>query len=87
MGESLITPYSLDRTLFAPPGIDPERLGILRAALDKAAADTEFLSNMKRLGRPVDYLSGEATFALLARILKDEGTLKRFVRKDGKAFL
>jgi len=85
--ESLIALYSLDRTLFGPPGIDPERLGILRRALDRAAADPEFLSNMERLGRPVDYLSGEGTLTLLARILKEEGTLKRLVSKDGKAFL
>ncbi len=45
-------PYSL------PPGVPQERIQIMRDAFDKTMKDPQFLSDAKKLGRPVIPTSG-----------------------------
>jgi tripartite-type tricarboxylate transporter receptor subunit TctC len=77
----LVQVYALDRTLIGPPGLPAGRLSALRAALDAAAADPEFLANMAKLGRPVTYLTGEQTTRLIDGIRAGGDDLRRLVRE------
>lgn len=77
--KSIVEIYGLDRSFFAPPGLPEGRLAALRGALDRAMADPEFLENMRRLGRPIDYLPGAATTALLGDILSDRERIRQLV--------
>jgi tripartite-type tricarboxylate transporter receptor subunit TctC len=72
---SLVRIYALDRALFGPPELPAPRLKALRAALDAAIADPEFLLSAKKLKRPVDYLPGAETRALLEGVLSSRGRI------------
>ncbi|MEI6874067.1 MAG: tripartite tricarboxylate transporter substrate-binding protein [Spirochaetota bacterium] len=78
--QTLVHMYALERTLFAPPSLSEGRLKTLRDALDKAVADPEFRSGMKAVQRPVNYLGGSETTALLMDILAYEAEIKPLVR-------
>ncbi|MEI6385105.1 MAG: tripartite tricarboxylate transporter substrate-binding protein [Spirochaetota bacterium] len=67
--KALVRIYGLERTLFAPPGLPPSRLKTLREALDRTIADPEFQLGMLAVQRPVSYLSGAETDALLKDVL------------------
>jgi len=71
--------YALDRTLFGPPLIPAGRLAALRGALDRAVSDPGFRSDMKALGRPMDFLDGADTAALLETILSYQDRIKPLV--------
>ena len=77
--QALVEIYALDRTMIAPPGMDPARLKTLRDALDKAVVDPEYLQNMAALKRPVDYLSGADLTQLLQGILSKKDQIKPLV--------
>src|SRR5438045_8490234 len=46
------------RSVYAPPGIPPERLATLRDAFEKTVRDAEFLARMKAQRLEVDAASG-----------------------------
>ncbi|EDM47920.1 MAG: tripartite tricarboxylate transporter substrate-binding protein [Marinobacter sp.] len=56
------------RPFVAPPGIDPERLDILRTAMEQTAKDPEFLADAERQSLPVNFGSGEEMHAFFAKI-------------------
>lgn len=65
----LVRIYGLERTLFAPPDLPQDRLKTLRDALDRAMADPEFKRGMLAVQRPVSYMTGAETAALLEDVL------------------
>lgn len=73
--------YQLDRTLFAPPGISAGRLDVLRAALDQAVVDPEFLHSAKDVQRPVNYLTGLETEHILSTVLAGEAEIRPLVKE------
>jgi len=79
--QALVQIYALDRTMIAPPDMPAGRLQVLREALDKAAADPEFLQNMAALKRPVAYLNGDEITSVLQSILASEDQIKPLVIK------
>ena len=65
--ELLLAPQEMGRPFFGPPGIPPERLGVLRNAFQKTLADPDYLRDADKAGLEVQYTSGEAVQALLER--------------------
>jgi tripartite-type tricarboxylate transporter receptor subunit TctC len=57
----------LGRPLAGPPGIPPDRLAALRAALTSTMKDPEFLSDAGKAGLDIDPASAEEVEALLKR--------------------
>lgn len=51
--------YSSARGLIAPKGTPPEIVEFLRASLQKATEDPEYLEKMKNAGLPVKYMDGK----------------------------
>jgi tripartite-type tricarboxylate transporter receptor subunit TctC len=76
---SLVQVYALERVVIAPPNLPPDRLRVLRHALDQAIADLEFIANMDKIKRPINYLTGEETAVLLANIMQNAAQLKPLV--------
>lgn len=76
---TLVHIYELERVLIAPPDLPPGRLEVLRDALDKAVEDPEFIANMVKIQRPVNYLTGAETTELLAHIMLDEDQIEPLV--------
>lgn len=65
--ELLLAPQEMGRPFFAPPDIPADRVAALRAAFAKTLADPDFLRDAEKAGVEVQYTSGEAVRALLAR--------------------
>ena len=55
----------LSRPLLAPPGVPPERVGVLRQAFDKTMSDPAFLDDAKRSGMDIKPISGAAIQTLV----------------------
>ena len=59
-----------DRCWAGPPGIPANRLKILREAFKSSWYDTDLLKRAKKLGRSVDYMSGEEASILIMESLE-----------------
>ena len=79
MVQTLIQIYALDRILYAPPGMDPSRLNVLRKAFDQAVADPEFRQTMVTLNRPINYMGGNDVDKLVKNVLSSENQIKPLV--------
>ncbi len=55
----LSAPPDIGRPVFAPPGLQPERVKALRDAFDATMKDAAFLEQAKREGLDIDPISGE----------------------------
>jgi tripartite-type tricarboxylate transporter receptor subunit TctC len=65
--EVLFKQLLLGRPLAGPPGIPPDRLRALRAALTATMQDSEFLADAAKVGLEIDPASAEEVEALLKR--------------------
>ena len=55
----------LSRPLLTPPGLPPERVGVLRQAFDRTMSDPAFLDDAKRSGLDIKPISGAAMQTLV----------------------
>lgn len=55
---AIIAISSVNRILFAPPGMDPKVAETLQTAFQKAMEDPELIASAQQAGRPLNYLSG-----------------------------
>jgi tripartite-type tricarboxylate transporter receptor subunit TctC len=60
---------SISRPLAAPPGVSPERVGLLRGAFDAAMRDSQVLEEANRLSLEIDPMTGEEVQAGVSQIL------------------
>ncbi len=58
----------MGRPYFAPPGVPPERIAILRHAFDEMEKDPEFRADAAKNGLGADGISGEAVEALVHQV-------------------
>lgn len=63
-----LTQKKVARPIIAPPGVPPERIAVLRAALLALASDAEFIADADRSGLEVAPISGEAVDQVVALI-------------------
>ena len=68
--EVLFTPLEFGRPLYAPPGIPPDRLEVLRAGLGRALADPLLVADALRSGVPVHHVSGAEIERLIAAVYR-----------------
>jgi len=61
-------PNKMGRPYFAPPGVPPERLEILRRAFDAMERDGAFIADAEKSGLGADGISGEAVEALVRQV-------------------
>jgi tripartite-type tricarboxylate transporter receptor subunit TctC len=66
--EFLFAPQDMGRPFFAPPGVPPERVQVLRDAFAKTFADPKFLEEAEKQGIEVQLVRGEDIQKLLERI-------------------
>lgn len=68
--ELLITPIEIGRPIYAPPGVDPRTVRVLRSALERALQDPQLLSEAGRSGLPVRHIPGEEIRKLLDEVYR-----------------
>jgi tripartite-type tricarboxylate transporter receptor subunit TctC len=66
--EFLFAPQDMGRPFFAPPGLPPERVQVLRDAFAKSFSDAKFLEEAEKQGIEVQLVRGEDIQNLLERI-------------------
>jgi tripartite-type tricarboxylate transporter receptor subunit TctC len=66
--ELLLAGQAMAWPVFAPPGVPPERVALLRKSYLAMLKDPETLADAKKLGVDVDPVSGEAMVAMLKRV-------------------
>jgi tripartite-type tricarboxylate transporter receptor subunit TctC len=81
--ELFLTQKKVARPIIAPPGVPPERLAVLRAALAALAHDQAFLADVENSGLEADPISGEAVDKVVALI---EATPPEVAARYTKAF-
>lgn len=59
----------LSRPLLAPPGLPPDRVGVLRQAFDRTMSDPAFLDDAKRSGMDIKPISGAAMQTLVDSVV------------------
>jgi tripartite-type tricarboxylate transporter receptor subunit TctC len=64
------------RGLAAPKGADPEKIKILKAALDKAINNAEHIEKMEKIGTQVNYATSDEYRSMLEQDIKDINDLK-----------
>ncbi|MCM3651372.1 tripartite tricarboxylate transporter substrate binding protein [Metabacillus litoralis] len=64
------------RGLAAPKGVDPEKIKILQAALEKAINNAEHIKKMEKTGTQVSYATSEEYRKMLEQDIKDITDLK-----------
>ena len=65
--ELIMVAQKLDRPVLAPPGVPPERVNELRAALSATTADPEFRADVEKRNLHIDPMRGEEMAAAYAR--------------------
>lgn len=69
-GQAIMAFYAsgaaVGRSVFAPPGLPPERVKILRTAFDEMLKDKDFLAEVEKLGVEFEPASGEEMQKLIA---------------------
>jgi tripartite-type tricarboxylate transporter receptor subunit TctC len=73
--------FEIDRILFAPPNVPPERLEVLREAYQKTINDPDFKKMLEKNKRPLKYLSGPALEKLVEGIFSTEKLLRPQVQE------
>lgn len=68
--ETTLSLLAYGRPVVGPPGMDPAALEALRAAFDRMAEDPELLAAAEEQGRPLTYLTGPETEALVEELLQ-----------------
>lgn len=68
--ETVLSRMEVGRPFFGPPEVPRDRLAILRAAFDRAAADPNLISEANRTKLYVNPMSGEASLAVIEKIYK-----------------
>ena len=63
-------PWSYGRPLFAPPGTEPERVAVLRAAFAAVVKDPAYLAETKKINMEIQPTSPEAIAKLVDQILQ-----------------
>lgn len=66
--ELLLAPSEASRPFFAPPGLPPDRVAILRAAFDRTMTDESFRADARKTRLEITPASGADIQALVARI-------------------
>lgn len=64
----LLSRLDLGRPFAAPPGVAADRIALLRAAFDRAAADTDLRTEADKIGIKVDPISGAEAQAMIAKL-------------------
>jgi tripartite-type tricarboxylate transporter receptor subunit TctC len=78
--EVVFAKFGMSRPFFAPPGVAPQRLAVLRRAFDATMRDEAFLADAKQLGMEINPVRGEDVEALVARIMATPATLAQRAR-------
>lgn len=81
MAEDYIALLELGRIVAAPPGLPPERVQLLREALEKSLKDPAFLEEAKKSKSDISYLGGEETRSLISQSLSMPPELKELMTK------
>ena len=66
--ELVFAPVEIGRPLYAPPGVAPERVAALRAALEATLSDNLLLADAEKSGLPVHHISGASSASLVAQV-------------------
>jgi hypothetical protein len=66
--EAVLSRMELGRPFFSPPGIPDDRLAMLRAAFDKAAADPELIAEANRTQLYVNPMTGQESLEMMQRL-------------------
>jgi tripartite-type tricarboxylate transporter receptor subunit TctC len=61
-------PNKMGRPFFAPPGMAPDRVELLRRAFDATMKDPELVADAKKMNLAVDGITGEQVAALLKQV-------------------
>ncbi|MEZ2127780.1 MULTISPECIES: Bug family tripartite tricarboxylate transporter substrate binding protein [unclassified Sinorhizobium] len=77
----MLAPLKAGRPFAVPPGVPEDRLAALRKAFNDAAADPEFLAEMKKVNSAVDPITGEEVEAVIADLYKTPAPVLEKVRK------
>ncbi|MGP4014910.1 Bug family tripartite tricarboxylate transporter substrate binding protein [Saccharopolyspora sp. 5N708] len=78
--DSLVGLVETSRTVVAPPRLDPARLAYLREAFKCALSDPELQSRSKQQRRPVSYLPGAETGALVNSVLRADPAFQKVLQ-------
>jgi len=78
--EVVFAKFGMSRPFFAPPGVAPERLAVLRRAFDATLQDQAFLADAQKLGMEVAPVRGEDVQALVMRIVSTPAALAQRAR-------
>lgn len=76
MAHRILDIQSLFRTFFGPPGMDPERVAAMRAALAATIADPELVAQSEQMQLPVTFADGETMQKRVADVMASSQTLK-----------
>jgi tripartite-type tricarboxylate transporter receptor subunit TctC len=79
--EIVFAKFGMSRPFLAPPGVDPQRLKMLRHAFDATMNDPAFRAEAEKLGMAVDPVSGENVQLLVSRIMGTPADLARRARE------
>src|SRR6185312_5909690 len=64
----VLGPNKMGRPVFAPPGLAPERVRILREAFAATMRDPQLKADADKMRVPIEWLSGADTEALVKRL-------------------
>jgi tripartite-type tricarboxylate transporter receptor subunit TctC len=78
--EVVFAKFGMSRPFFAPPGLPPERLDILRRAFDATLKDPALLVEAKKLGIEINPVTGGDVEALVARMMSTPDALAQRAR-------
>jgi tripartite-type tricarboxylate transporter receptor subunit TctC len=79
--EIVFAKFGMSRPFLAPPGVDPQRLKMLRHAFDATMNDPAFRAEAEKLGMAVDPVIGENVQLLVSRIMGTPADLARRARE------
>ncbi|MBZ9653743.1 Bug family tripartite tricarboxylate transporter substrate binding protein [Phyllobacterium lublinensis] len=66
----MVSPFEAGRPMAAPPEVPADRLEALRKAFDDAAADPEFIADLKKVNSTVEPVSGVAVQEIVENLYK-----------------
>lgn len=71
----------ISRPYAGPPGIPPERVKILREAFEQAWRDPGLLADAKKMGRPIDFRSGETVAKIVKGALNQPASVVKMLKE------
>jgi tripartite-type tricarboxylate transporter receptor subunit TctC len=78
--EVVFAKFGMSRPFFAPPGLAPERLDMLRRAFDATLKDPAVLAEAQKLGMELNPVSGADVEALVTRMMNTPDALAERAR-------